>query len=181
MVELTPKSPFADLLPLSFGPMTLSEIEFGQLTLLSPFKGAEGAVSDALKAAHGVALPAEGRSSDRDGCRVIWFGRGQVLVMGPAPPAELSRHAALSDQSDAWACVEFAGPGAVDVLSRLVPLDVRASAFPVGHTARSLIGHMSGSVTCLGPDRFLLMVFRSMAGTLVHELSEAMDTVLARS
>ena len=151
------------------------------MTLISPFKGAEAAVSQALKAAHGVTVPAEGRSDDREGARVIWFGRGQVLLMGAAPPTELSARAALSDQSDAWACVELAGPGAAEVLSRLVPLDVRSAPFPSGHTARSLIGHMSGSVTCLGPDRFLLMVFRSMAGTLVHELCDALETVVARS
>jgi sarcosine oxidase subunit gamma len=57
---------------------------------------------------------------------------------------------------------------------------LREASFKRGHAARSLIGHMHGSVVRLGEDRFLLMVFRSMAATLVHEVVEAMEIVTAR-
>ncbi len=181
MVELIAKSACAGLLPLKIGGLLAAEKDLGVLTAIMPFIGQDKAASDMLKAVHGVTLPEAGRVIGDDDTRIIWFGRGQVLLAGPTPSTDLAQVAALSDQSDAWCCVELSGAGAVDVLARLVPIDLRASAFPKGHTARSMIGHMNGSVSCLGSDRFLMMVFRSMAGTLVHELAEAMETVVART
>jgi sarcosine oxidase subunit gamma len=40
---------------------------------------------------------------------------------------------------------------------------------------------MTGAVTRIGADVFLLMVFRSMAGTLLHDLERAMASVASRS
>jgi sarcosine oxidase gamma subunit len=39
---------------------------------------------------------------------------------------------------------------------------------------------MNGSVTRTGADTFLVMVFRSMAGTLLHDLQRAMESIAAR-
>jgi len=66
-------------------------------------------------------------------------------------------------------------------LARLTPIDLRKTTFKRGHTARTLIGHMTGSITCVGADAFEVMVMRSMAHTLVHELSQAAENVTARS
>lgn len=177
MIELTAKLPCDGLLPLSVGNVTAAEVDLGVLTLLMPYAGQEGALSVALKSGHNLTLPGPGRSTGREGCRALWFGRGQVLLMGPPPDAGLAASAAISDQSDGWACVELSGPGAEDVLARLVPVDLRAASFKRGHTARSLIAHMHGAIMRLGEDRFLLMVFRSMAGTLAHDLGRAMKAV----
>ncbi|MDW3222447.1 MAG: sarcosine oxidase subunit gamma [Paracoccaceae bacterium] len=180
MVELVAKGPCAGLLPMSVADLTLAELDLGQLTSIAPFSGQENAVAKALKTAHGVGLPRPNRSSDKEGARAIWFGRGAILLAGPAPDAGLANIAAVVDQSDAWACVTLSGEGAEDVLARLVPVDLRASKFKPGHTARSQIGHMNGSITRTGADVFLILVFRSMASTLVHELKEAMEGVAAR-
>ena len=180
MAELVAKSPCAGLLPLKIGAQTAEEVDLGRLTSVMAYRGRENAVADALKAQHDVALPRPNRATGRDGCRVIWFGRGQVMLAGPAPDPSLADLAALADQGDAWACVMLAGPGSEDVLARLVPVDLRAGAFKTGHTARTMIQHMNASVTRLGSERFLLMVFRSMAATLVHDLKGAMETVAAR-
>ena len=40
--------------------------------------------------------------------------------------------------------------------------------------------HMMGSITRLAQDRFRVMVFRSMAKTLVHDFTLAMEAVGAR-
>jgi sarcosine oxidase subunit gamma len=180
VVELIAKSPCAGLLPLAIGAQTAAEADPGVLTAILPYRGQDDAVSAALEAAHGMAAPAPGRATGRQGARAIWFGRGQLLLAGPAPDPALAASAALVDQSDAWACVELSGPEAEDVLARLVPVDLRAGQFKRGHTARSQIGHMNGSVTRIGAERFLLMVFRSMAATLAHDLKDAMETVAAR-
>jgi sarcosine oxidase subunit gamma len=90
-----------------------------------------------------------------------------------APVPDLNGQAAITDQTDAWAVVRISGAGVEDVLARLVPIDLCAKTFRKGHTARTLIGHMTGSVTRLGPNSFEIMVMRSMASTLVHELETA--------
>lgn len=180
MAELIAKSPCDGLLPLTIGTVTLSEETPAQITHLAPFNGQDKAFSAALKAAHGMAAPAPGRSSGKATSRALWFGRGQWMLVGPAADASLNDVAAVTDQSDAWAVVRLEGAGSEDVLARLVPADLRRATFPRGRTARTLVQHMSASVTRVGENAFQIMVFRSMARTLVHELETAMLGVNAR-
>lgn len=180
MVELKAKSPCDGLLPLTIGRIKLSEADLGVLTSVAPYAGKTKATSAAMTKAHGVAFPAANRALGKDGARAVWFGRDMALLAGPAPDAGLAKHAALTDQSDAWTCVELSGAGAEDVLARLVPVDLRAATFKRGHTVRSQIKHMNGLITLTGTNSFLLMVFRSMAATLVHDLQEAMASVASR-
>ncbi|XDA96903.1 sarcosine oxidase subunit gamma family protein [Sulfitobacter sp. LCG007] len=180
MVELDAVTPCWEALPLGIGEMMLREPGIGAITAVSPFRGKTAQLSKALKSAHGFPWPEPGTSSERSGRRVIWFGRETALLSGIEPDPKLARHAALVDQSDAWAAVELSGAGAEAVLARLVPLDLRIAQFGPGRTARSLVGHMNASITRTAENAFLIIVFRSMAATLIHELSEAMARVHAR-
>lgn len=180
MLELTSKSACAGLLPLSIGALVLSEETPAAMTSVAPHKGREAALSEALKAAHGMAFPAAGRATGRADARAVWFGRGVAMLIGPQPDTVLADHAALTDQTDAWAVVRLEGEGAEDVLARLVPVDVRQTHFKRGHTARTQVMHMSASVTRVGDAAFQIMVFRSMAKTLVHDLETAMRSIAAR-
>ncbi len=181
MAELIAKSACSGLLPLEIGTTTLREAEIGPITALGPRRGQENALSEALKQAHGMALPAANRATGKEGSRALWFGVGQVLLMGVTPDEALAGHAALVDQSDAWAVVHLEGAGAADVLAHLVPIDLREAVFKRGHTARTDLFHMSASITRLSTTRFQVMVFRSMAQTLVHDMQRAMESVAARS
>ncbi len=178
MAELKALSSCGDLLPLRIGSVQLEEMAQQVLTGITPFDDA--GLADALKAAHGMALPKPGRATGKDGARCIWFGRGQAVMMGPAPDAALAEHAAVVDLSDGWAVVTLSGATSEDVLARLVPVDLREAAFKRGHTARTHLGHMSASITRIGVDSFLICVFRSMAATLVHDLKQAMAAVASR-
>ena len=180
MVELIAKTPCEGLLPLRIGAVHLTELTPEAITSLAPYSGQDKALSAALKSAHGMALPAKGRATGKEGKRVIWFGQGQVMLMGPPPSASLAEHAAITDQSDAWAVVRIEGTQAVDVLARLAPVDLRIPAFKRGHSVRTQLQHMMVSITGIGENAFVLLAFRSMAQTLVHELTEAMKGVSAR-
>ena len=179
MVDLKPKSPCAGLLPMTVGSVTLEEVDAGTLTSLTAL-GKVADLSTALEAAHGMTLPEPTRSTRTEDARCIWFGRGEALLMGPVPDQGLFGHAAVVDVSDGWAVVTLSGPGAVEVLARLVPVDLRPRAFEEGRTARTQILHMSASITRTGAESFLILVFRSMAQTLVHDLKQAMEAVAAR-
>lgn len=179
MAELMARTPFGGLLPLSIGSTTLTEIDPGPLLLVTSF--GDGADLDrAMVAAYGVGVPKPNRVLAKGGVRAVWFGRNQVLLMGAAPAAEVAAHAALVDQSDGWGAVTLEGPASVDVLARLVPVDLRAAGFKRGHCARTQLGHMNVSITRTGAEGFMILVFRSMASTLVHELERAMRGVAAR-
>jgi len=180
VVELTSLSPCAGLLPVSHGATRLEETDLGMLTVLAPLQGRQKALSDALSASHGVAYPEPNDTSTGQNVQAIWFGRDAALLVGPAPQAGLRDHAAVTDQTDAWAAVTLTGSGAEDVLARVAPVDMRAAHFPEGATARTLVNHMNASITRVGADAFLILVFRSMAQTLVEELAEAMEAVAAR-
>lgn len=180
MGELIAKSACADLLPLEIGSLQVVEVDLGTLTSVAPFAGQMKATSDALKSAHGMAFPEANRATGKEGARAIWFGRDMAMLAGPPCDPSVADHGALTDQTDAWASVTISGEAAEDVLARLVPVDLRSASFKRGHSARTLLKHMNGSVTRLGPNSFLILVFRSMARTLAHDLKEAMEAVAAR-
>ena len=180
MVELIERTPCDGLLPLTIGGVSLTEDLPAAMTSIAPYAGQAKPLNAALQAAHGVDFPAIGRSTGKAGARMIWFGQSMALLQGPVAAAELAEFAALTDQSDAWAVVRLDGIGAADVLARLVPVDLRGQSFKRGYTVRTELAHMMASITRIGPDAFQVMVFRSMARTLVHDLKTAMAAMLAR-
>ena len=180
MVNLVARAPLEGMTPLVIGGMTLSPVDPGVMTSVAAYNGRGKDLSAALKAAHGVTAPAANRVTGKDGARAIWFGHNVMLLMGPLPDEALADYAALTDQSDAWTVLQLDGPGASEVMARLVPLDLRATEFKRGHTARTEIQHMMGSVTRLGAQKFLLMVFRAHGKTVLHDLKTAMQGVAAR-
>lgn len=180
MGELKALSPASGLLPKTIGQLQLRELDPGPMSVLSPFKGQVQALSAAMTAAHGLGFPPPNTTARTDTAMVIWFGRDQALLTGEAPAETLSTLAAVTDQSDAWTVVELDGPDSDQVLARLVPVDLRLKAFPVAATVRSDLMHMQASITRTSETAFRILVFRSMAATLVHDLQTAMEGVAAR-
>jgi len=179
VAKLIAQSACDGLLPVTVGTVTLTEVVPEDGWIVAPFKGQEKAVSKVLTEACGVGFPAANRMLAKAGARAQWVGASRALVSGAALP-DLSGLAAVTAQADGLAVVSIEGDGAEAVLARLVPVDLRAAVFKRGHTARTLINHMSGSVTRTGAATFEVAVMRSMARTLVHELTEAAEGVAAR-
>ncbi len=173
MVDLIALTPCAGLLPISQDGIEVTEVAVERLMSVAPFAGQDKAVSAALKDQIGGGLAGVNR---RTGV-VTWFGHGTWMVGGDVA---LDGLAAVTYQSDAWAVVQIAGAGVEDVLARLVPVDLRAQQFKKNHVAKTMLGHMSVTITRVGADAFEIMVMRSMAATLVHDLRTAMRGVAAR-
>ena len=131
----------------------------------------------ALRGADVSLIPEPGQTRESDGRRALWSGRGQALVIGPRPDAP---GAAVTDQTGAWVMIRLAGPGAADAMARLTPVDLRPAAFPEGAVARTLVGHMNALIA-RAEGGFDILAFRSMAGTLAHDLRRAMEGVAARA
>lgn len=177
MPELIAK-PALEVAAITRGGATLAPLDPGPIISVALFPGGEKAVAKGLKAL-GLAFPAPGTWAAKGEARIVWTGRGQAFLMGvPAPALE---GGAVTDQSDGWAGFALSGPGAEAVLARLVPLDLRAAAFPVGRAARAALNHMSLVLLRTGAEAFELYVFRSMARSAWHELQEAMERLEARA
>jgi sarcosine oxidase subunit gamma len=170
VLDLVAKSPAADLLPLTIG--ALEVVELSPPVILSLAAQDEKPLEKAL----GLSLPAPNQTTMNEKGRLLWFGHAHWLWMGAA----LDVSAYVTDQSDAWYVVELGGNGARDALARLTPLDLRDATFPIDATARTELQHMSASITRTGQDSYMIMVFRSMAKTLVHDLETAMKTVASK-
>jgi len=178
VARLIAKTPFGGLLPMEAGAVSVTEVDPGAVTFVQSLKGQAGTVSAALWQAVGAGLPGPGEALTGREARLLWCGPGQALVLGVrvAP-----RGAAVVDQSDAWAVARIAGGDARRVLARLTPLDVRTSVFGEGQTARTLLGHMTAQITPVGAEAVEVMVSRSMAGALAHDLGRAMGHVAGRA
>lgn len=177
MVKLLATTPCAGLLPRQVSTIEMSEVVLDRIYAVAPYRGQTKAASAALKEQIGLGLSAQGRALSNRRARVLWAGHRTWLVTADVA---LEGLAAVTDQSDAWAILRVSGPQVEDVLVRLVPLDLRAAHFKGGHTARTMLGHMTVSITRVGGDAFEVMAMRSMAGRLVHELERAAQGVTAR-
>lgn len=172
------QTPAVGGLPLTLGRCRLEALDPGPVTSVSPYPGQDLATD---LASLGLAFPAPGAISARGAARLVWAGREMAFLIGIEPPASLARNAALTDQTDGWTWLHLTGPDARAVLARLTPLDLRDAAFATGTSARSLIGHLQAILIRPAPEAWEIAVFRSMAGTLVHDLGAAMRAVAARA
>ena len=181
MADLKATDPFAGLgLPITAAGFRLEPCAAGPITAVAPFPG-RVEKADALLRAIGLGFPQPGQVIAAGAARAVWAGRTTAFLMGAAPPEGLAENAALTDQGDGWAGLHLTGEGAETVLARLVPLDLRPGPFPPGSAARSLLNHMPCLILRVTVAAFEIYVFRSMAGTAVHDLAEAMRGVTARA
>lgn len=181
MADLTPRSPASGLIPVATQTARLTEAPQTPIWSIAPYRGQTAALSQALQRHHGLAFPAAGQICGTGAPRIVWAGLDRAFLIGTAPDASLSDHAALSDQSDGWAHLILTGPDARAVLARFVPLDLSPAACPAGSARRTLLGHMQALILYEGGEGFEILVFRSMAATAVHDLDRAMRAVAARS
>ena len=178
MPDLT-ANPALSHAPVTRAGLTLALADPGRMTSVAPFPGQEAAVSAAL-APLGLSFPGPNESLAAGSARMLWTGRGQAFLTGAKAPAGLAAHAALTDQSDGWACLSLTGAAADQALMRLVPVDLAVAAFPVGRCIRAPLNHMNMILTRTG-EGFDIFVFRSMARTAWHEIEEVMAVREARA
>lgn len=106
-------------------------------------------------------------------------GPGQWLKVGdePLPPEDLAAlgarlpDVAISDQSHGRVRIAVAGGKAAAMLAKGTAVDL--AALPLGESVATLVGHLGVHLTRTGEAEFELLVLRSFATALWHDL-EAM-------
>lgn len=159
---------------VTIGGVTLAEAAPGPITSIALYPGGGKAVAKGLKPL-GLTFPAPNSFNEKKGARIFWTGRDQAFLTGALPP--VLEGAALTDQSDGWTTLALEGPLATEALARLVPMDLRLTAFPVGRVCRTQVNHMNAIVLRIGPYAIELMVFRSMARTAWHEIQTTLEQI----
>ena len=180
MVDLYKTPAAASALPLEIGTVYAEEVETS-LFLVAPFDKKSRQAAAVLYAEMGMQWPETHKLRRTGASYAFWFDHAHIALMGIQPPVKILQYAAVTDISDGWCVVDISGPNVRDVLVRVTPLDMRVKSFKMGMTQRSMLMHMQASISCFGKSKFRLMVFRSMARTLVHDLVIAMESVAARA
>ena len=177
MVRLV-ATPALDFAPETIGDVAIAPAREGRVTSLAPFRGRGDAIAAALDAI-GLGWPGPDRRSTAGAASIHWAGRGRALLFREDVP-DFGDDAAVIDMTGAEAVLTLDGPAARDVLARLIPVDLSRRAYRVDATARTLIGHMTGTVIRVADDLYELRVMRSMGGTLLHDVRRAARLVHAR-
>lgn len=139
-------------------------------------KGGLAATTAAVKACFGIDLPATPMRSASMSVAFLWSGPGHWLATSDVDAPErfeanlrdaLGTAASVIDQSAGRIIVRLSGPEARAVLAKMLPLDLHASAFPVGSVASSLAGHVGVQLWLLdATPAFEIAVMRSYAPNL---------------
>jgi sarcosine oxidase subunit gamma len=107
------------------------------------------------------------------------YGTGQWFVIGDAPLSAaaifgktplLDGKASISDQGHGRVRIGISGASVEAVLAKGTAVDLALSNFPVGHSAMTLIGHISALISRTGTESFELLVLRGFAESLWDEL-----------
>ena len=185
---LSPAAPFDGLLPVSAtgcGVIAIDRDGLGLATVLVR-KGRAGALSQRVRELFGIELPQGPRHVAGGDHAFAGTGPGAWLAIresgGNAFASSLqdALHdlASVSDQSDGYAVLRLTGPKLRDTLAKIVPIDVHPRGFTPGDVASTVVSHMGVTLWRLqdsgdGSPVFELAVFRSLAVSLWHALSEA--------
>ncbi len=155
-----------------FGVEATAREGLGIASILAP-RGGEAALAKLVATRYGVELPTTARAVRSRAHAFVWAGPEQWLFVAESGQdlAELSRLAAVSDQSDARAALRLTGPKVRDMLAKGCMIDLHPKAFPPGAAAITSIAHIG---VCLWradtpPDEgdviFDILVARSMAAS----------------
>ena len=189
------RSPLAELdaeLDAAGGPrVRLREVPFRTQISLRAEPG--GPAADGLENVLGAPLPRKvGQVSEVEAPvtgHVLWFGPDDfLLVAGDEAERELSCSALAGilaeavgehrgqavDLSGNRTVLELSGPNAVDVLCRMVEVDVHPDFFPVGSAILTLVAGSSAALWRTGEDSYWIMPRASFADHTANWLLDAM-------
>lgn len=147
-------------------------------------KGRQAELAAAIAGALGLDLPEAGQVASAADKAALWLQPGCWLIAAPAEqhdtlPASLAESlkgiAAVVDQSHGRCVIDISGGEARSVLARLCRLDLHERVFVPGHSAATLVGHVSclihrvdGETPC-----FRLLVGSTFAEWLLDEITAA--------
>lgn len=174
ITALGARAPRAD----RFGDVTIAENPDVALVSVAQRRGHDLAALGVLP----VALPGPGgHATGAEGLGALWLAPGSWMIEAPLRPGDdlaarlisaVGPAASVTDQTDAWVCIDIDAADAGTLFERLCPLDTRRMTS--GSGSRSVIEHIGCLIVCRDRNRrFSIFGPRSSAGSLHHALVAA--------
>ena len=167
-------SPFAAAVEGAAQGVSIREVPRGSLWQVACWPGTFGEIEAALASECGCAAPAPGRMVETADGRLLirteplkWWIAGPDGAACPLTPS--ADHGAWLDMGHDQAGVEITGENAVELLKRMVSLDLRDAAFPDLSFASTQMHHMITKVLRRDSDGvpgYQVWVMRSYADDL---------------
>ncbi|EYD73916.1 Sarcosine oxidase gamma subunit [Rubellimicrobium mesophilum DSM 19309] len=166
----------------TIGPVSTAEDADTALASLAIRRGREAEVMERAAQA-GLPLPEPGRAESQGDWGAFWVSPGMWMVEAPfATHEDIVAHlkplfgesASITEQTDAWARFEVAGP-LQPLFERLCNLDLER--FGPGSATRTMMEHLGVYAIRRAPDRMTLLGGRSSAYSLHHALVTAARSV----
>lgn len=158
--------------------VAIDEVELGFLTQLAGWDRF-GAAADAALRSRSLSLPGDYRTPVRRGKTTAWrIACDRVLVRSEtALDFPDSDDIVTLDLSQARVCLTLGGPGAADLLSRVMPIDFSEAAFPAGTFAQASLHHVGVLVDRHGCDEFDLLIPTTWATSLTSLMANHLSAV----
>lgn len=162
----------------TIGPFTIAETMDTALASLATRRGREAEVATRAAEA-GLPLPGPGQAASQGEWAAFWTGPETWFVEAPyATHEDIAAHlkplfgdaASITEQTDAWARFEVAGP-LQPFFERLCNLD--PDRFGPGSATRTMIEHLGTYAIRRASDLMTLLGPRSSAASLHHALLSA--------
>lgn len=188
MHDLQPFNALGGRVPLraDIGTVTLHETPNVALASVAARLGQETACNTVLRDLLGTDLPGPGKAALGDSFDALWTGPDQWMICAPYATHEdladivktrLGPSASVTEQSDAWVCLDLIGPGVNAVMERLCNLDIHM--MEMGDATRTTIDHLGCLVVRRTPmNGFRILGPRSSAESLFHAIRIAMRSAL---
>lgn len=185
MPDMLKAEPFLGGYSLDLHGVAVAEVtDIAIVSIATPLGGGE-ALSGAVKAAWGCALPApRGTSVSSDGTVTLIFSTpDQTLALLPGVnglsvtgvAAKLGDAGYYTEQTDNWVGLRVSGSKAITALERICLLDL--ATMPVGGAERTVMEHLGVFIMREAEDRFLLLSGSSSAKSFLHAVELSMRNV----
>jgi sarcosine oxidase subunit gamma len=133
----------------------------------------------ALQAEFGADIPSTPRFVQTGALTLSCLAPARYFVTAPRDsdlPARLAESlaglAAVTDQSDLWACFSLSGSRSRETLARVVPVDLTPAKFRAGDLALTRAGHLDVRLWRLAEHSYDIAVARSYAEDLRYWLDK---------
>ena len=167
--------------------VTITEVTGGCVVSIAVPNGGLAALKTTLSKKLKLDLPEPGRLklSKSGNAMLVWTSPDQYLYLfdetGKDPAktvgSALAGKVYVTDQSDAWACLEIKGNRKIEALERICPIDLHPDTFAVGMAARTMMEHLGVLILRDQPDRFLVLSARSSAQSMLHAVETSAKNI----
>tara|TARA_B100000700_G_C14928098_1_gene800517 strand:- start:152 stop:709 length:558 start_codon:yes stop_codon:yes gene_type:complete len=83
----------------------------------------------------------------------------------------------ITEQSDAWACIEISGPQTYSCLERICTLDLYHSSFEINSATRTLMEHLNVFIIKITEEKFLLLSASSSAPSFWEAIKTSAENI----